>query len=54
MLLVEPLTLEHAARFAQHLKEKMKEPFVFAGRTIVSRASSALQLFPTTTMIRRS
>lgn len=46
VLVVEPLELEHAARFAEFLIETLREPFSYAGRTIVSRASVGVAAFP--------
>ena len=46
VLVVEPLELEHAARFAEFLIETLREPCSYAGRTIVSRASVGVAAFP--------
>ena len=46
VLVVAPLTLEHALRFAEHLVEIVREPFAYAGRLIASRASIGVAAFP--------
>jgi diguanylate cyclase (GGDEF)-like protein/PAS domain S-box-containing protein len=46
VLLVEAQTLGHPEHFAQILKGKLREPFVFSGRTIVSNASVGIASFP--------
>lgn len=45
-LVAEPLTHEHAVRFAEHLVEVLRKPFSYKGRVIASRASIGLASFP--------
>ena len=46
MLVVEPLTLEHAARLAEHISDDLKRPFAYKGRLVGSRASIGIAAFP--------
>jgi diguanylate cyclase (GGDEF)-like protein/PAS domain S-box-containing protein len=46
ILVVEPLTLEHAARWAEHLTESLRQPFTHQGRLLACRASIGIAAFP--------
>lgn len=46
VLLVEPLTLSDAAKVADGMIKALRQPFAYAGRTIVSRASAGIAAFP--------
>ncbi|EIM26738.1 bifunctional diguanylate cyclase/phosphodiesterase [Microvirga lotononidis] len=46
VLIVEPLTLEHAVRFAQCVTETLRQPFSYAGRRLTGRASIGIAAFP--------
>ncbi|WP_243368186.1 sensor domain-containing protein [Microvirga solisilvae] len=46
VLLVEPLTLSHAAKFAENLIKTLRLPFAYGGRTLVSRASVGIAAYP--------
>jgi diguanylate cyclase (GGDEF)-like protein/PAS domain S-box-containing protein len=46
VVLVEPLRLEHAARFADVVIEMLREPFVYEGRALVGGASIGVAAFP--------
>jgi diguanylate cyclase (GGDEF)-like protein/PAS domain S-box-containing protein len=46
MLVVEPLTLDHAVRFAEHVLESIRTPFAYAGRLLAGKASIGIAAFP--------
>jgi diguanylate cyclase (GGDEF)-like protein/PAS domain S-box-containing protein len=46
ILVVEPLTLEHAVRFAEHVVEDLKTPFAYNGHLVASRSSIGVAGFP--------
>ncbi|MET0430072.1 MAG: PAS domain S-box protein, partial [Microvirga sp.] len=46
VLVAEPLTLDDADHFADMVKNRMRAPFVFDGRTFVTRASVGVAGFP--------
>jgi diguanylate cyclase (GGDEF)-like protein/PAS domain S-box-containing protein len=46
ILVVEPLTLEHAVRFAEHVVDDLKTPFAYNGRLVASRSSIGVAGFP--------
>lgn len=46
IVFTQPLTLDRAFERAQEINEKLREPFVFAGRTFASKASIGIAAFP--------
>ncbi|WP_160310538.1 sensor domain-containing protein [Microvirga vignae] len=46
VLVLEPLTLSHAASLAGSMLKKLRQPFTYAGRMLVSRASIGVAAFP--------
>lgn len=46
VLVLEPLTLGHAASLAESILKKLRQPFTYAGRMLVSRASVGVAAFP--------
>lgn len=46
VLVLEPLTLSHAASLAESILKKLRQPFTYAGRMLVSRASIGVAAFP--------
>lgn len=46
VVLVQPLTLEQATDFAETVIEKLRQPFAYAGRVVVSRASIGVARYP--------
>lgn len=46
IMLVEPLSLEHAARYAEAVTKKLRKPFSHARRSITTGASIGLAAFP--------
>jgi diguanylate cyclase (GGDEF)-like protein len=46
VLFTQPLTLEQASERAQEIIEKLREPFVYEGRTFAGKASIGVAAFP--------
>ncbi|WP_445501378.1 sensor domain-containing protein [Microvirga sp. G4-2] len=46
VLVLEPLTLSHAAHLAESILKRLRQPFTYAGRMLVSRASIGVAAFP--------
>jgi diguanylate cyclase (GGDEF)-like protein/PAS domain S-box-containing protein len=46
VLVLEPLTLSHATNLAESILKKLRQPFTYAGRMLVSRASIGVAAFP--------
>ncbi len=46
VMIVEPLTLEHAVRFAQRVTETLRQPFTYAGRRLTGRVSIGIAACP--------
>lgn len=46
IIVVEPFTLENAARFAELLVDELRAPFEYEGRTLSTRASIGVAAFP--------
>ncbi|WP_370438608.1 EAL domain-containing protein [Microvirga sp. TS319] len=46
VMIVEPLTLEHATRFADHVIATLRMPFTHAGRRLTGRANIGVAAFP--------
>ncbi|WP_245435741.1 sensor domain-containing protein [Microvirga calopogonii] len=46
IVFAQPLTLERASERAQEIIEKLREPFVYVGRTFASKASIGIAAFP--------
>ena len=46
LLLVEPLRLEHAAKFADTLVERLREPFSYREHTLTCKSSIGLAAYP--------
>jgi diguanylate cyclase (GGDEF)-like protein len=46
VMTVDPLTLEHAVRFAQRITETLRQPFNYDGRRLAGRASIGVAAFP--------
>ncbi|MGZ9263057.1 MAG: putative bifunctional diguanylate cyclase/phosphodiesterase, partial [Candidatus Binatia bacterium] len=46
LLVVDPLTLDHATSLARIVAETVKQPFVYKGRTFSTRASIGVAAFP--------
>jgi len=46
VLAVEPLRLSHAANLGDIILKRLRQPFMYAGRTLMSRASIGVAAFP--------
>jgi len=46
IILVEPLRLEHTIRYAERAIKRLRKPFLYAGRKLVTRTSIGVSAFP--------
>jgi diguanylate cyclase (GGDEF)-like protein/PAS domain S-box-containing protein len=46
LIIVEPLKLSNAQRLAENIIKQIRQPFIYEGRTIISRASIGVAAYP--------